>query len=250
MTSYGKFRLLVVVVSLIFPMTVKSESREFQRLDGQWDIVFDVRNEGRSGKWQQPQAFQGLKKREITVPSCWEEIEQDYEGVAWYRREFDVAAGWKERHVRLCFDAVNYRAEVWVNGEVVGMHEGGFGPFEFDINGHLRHGESNTLIVRVVGPAIVSDQVDDLVRNATPHWRGGYVGGIWQSVKLVATDPLHVADVFVKPNLEEGLAEAEIELENASMQSREALMGVSVMSQGKAVATKQVAGVVAPGGRQ
>jgi len=243
------FKLLITAL-LVFPIVGKSDVREFQSLDGKWDIVFDARNVGRAGRWQKQHVFQSLEnRRKIDVPSCWEEIEQDYEGVAWYRREFDVPAGWKDRHVRLCFNAVNYRAEVWINSEVVGMHEGGFGPFEFDVNGQLRHGETNTLIVRVVGPAIVSDQVDDLVRNATPHWRGGYIGGIWQSVNLVATDPLYVADVFIKPNLEGDLAETEIRLENASMQSRKTLMNVSVMSKGKAVVSTQVNVVVAPGGR-
>ncbi|MCF7849326.1 MAG: hypothetical protein K9M45_10775 [Kiritimatiellales bacterium] len=240
---------LLIAGLMVFPMVGKAEVREFQPLAGPWEIVFDKQNEGRAGEWQRPQIFQTLEKRVITVPSCWEEMEQDYEGVAWYRCEFNVSADWKERHIRLCFDAVNYRTEAWINGEVVGMHEGGFGPFEFDINGQLRHGESNTLVVRVVGPAIVSDQVDDLVRNATPHWRGGYIGGIWQSVKLVATDSLHVADVFVKPNLEKGLAEAYIQLENSSMKSGKVLLNVSVVSD-KPVASKQMEIMVPPGRRK
>lgn len=212
---------LPAIISLLLPAMATGQTRQMQSLDGPWDIVFDSANAGRQAGWQSPEVFAKLpNRREIAVPSCWEEFEKDYEGVAWYRREFAVPDEWKDRHVRIRFHAVNYRAELWVNGEVVGSHEGGYGPFEFDIGGNLRFGEPNTMIVRVAGPAVISEQVDDLVRNASPHWRGGYVGGIWQSVQLIANDPLYVAGLFVKPRLETKEAEAEIRIANASMQPR------------------------------
>ncbi len=66
---------------MIFPVTGRSESRRFQSLDGQWEIIFDVRNEGRWKQWQrQKNVSAHLAKREIAVPSCWETIEKDYEG--------------------------------------------------------------------------------------------------------------------------------------------------------------------------
>jgi hypothetical protein len=83
--------------------------------------------------------------------------------------------------------------------------------------------------VRVIGPAIVLHQVDNLVRNATPLWRGGYIDGIWQSVNLIVTDQLYVTNVFVKSDLKEDLAETEIQLENPLMKSRKTLMDVSVI---------------------
>ncbi len=57
---------------------------------------------------------------------------KDYEDAAFCRREFEVPASWKGRVVRLQFDAVNFRSEVWLNDKVVGMHEGGFTPFSFE----------------------------------------------------------------------------------------------------------------------
>lgn len=225
--------------------------RDTVSLDGTWEIIFDTDNKGCEAGWHDAARFAASEfGRKIPVPSCWEEHEQDYEGVAWYRRDFPVPPEWKGRHVRLHFEAINYRAELWVNGEVVGMHEGGYGPFEFDITGSLRFGESNTAIVRVVGPAIVSDQVDDLVRNATPHWRGGYVGGIWQSVKLLVSDPLHVADVFVIPGLESKEAKVEVWVANASMETRKAVLDVSVApaeNAGQTVVSQRMELTVAPG---
>ena len=62
------------------------------------------------------------------------------------------------------------------------------------------------------------DAAPTIVRNATPHWRGGYVGGIWQSVGIVVTDPVYVADVFIEPRLNQSQAVAHIELANASVE--------------------------------
>ncbi|WP_146403283.1 sugar-binding domain-containing protein [Planctomycetes bacterium CA13] len=72
--------------------------------------------------------------RSIDVPSCWEEIEQDYEGVAFYGTRFKTPEQWKDRTVQLQFDAVNAIAKVWLNGYAVGQHEGGYGPFEFRVH--------------------------------------------------------------------------------------------------------------------
>jgi hypothetical protein len=222
-------------------------------LDGTWRIVFDWENVGHTRDWQKPAVLDKQQGREIPVPSCWEEHEQDYEGVAWYTRRIDAPDEWAGRSVRLRFDAVNYVAQVWVNGQVVGEHEGGYSPFEFDLSGHLDYGKANVLTLRVVGPAIVSERVDTLVRNAAPHWRGGYVGGIWQSVSIVVTDPAFVADVFVEPRLDRAQAVAHVELANGSVESRGELLEVTVAAARQPhepVVTKRIAVVVPPGGRR
>jgi len=182
--KHGMIQLVLTlcIASLTLVAVGRAEATVAERrnrsLDGAWEIISDPENKGCEAGWHDTPGFAANSGgRKIPVPSCWEEHEQDYEGVAWYRRDFEIPPDWSERHVRLRFDAVNYRAEVWVNGEVVGTHEGGFGSFEFDVTGHIILGKRNTLIVRVVGPAVVSDRIDDLVRNAVPHWRGGYVGG-------------------------------------------------------------------------
>ena len=101
-------------------------AREFQPLDGAWQIVFDRANEGGAQQWVREKSFPPDQQREIAVPSCWELVEKDYEGVAFYRRTFKVPTNWRWKVVRLQFDAVNFRAEVWLNNTAVGLHEGGF----------------------------------------------------------------------------------------------------------------------------
>ena len=191
-------------------------------LDGDWRVIFDHDNKGRFLHWQRPENFRRYDDVErVAVPACLEEFRQDYEGVAWYGKSFMLPAEWRDRTVRLRFEAVNYRAEVWVNGEAAGAHEGGYTGFELAIGDLLRAGQENFIAVRVITPLITRDVViDGLGRDDMPHWRGAIAGGIWQSVFLVATEAVYFEDVFVRGDIASGDATVEATLCNASLETQ------------------------------
>src|SRR5437870_10986058 len=87
------------------------------------------------GEWQFRKAYNG-ESRTSRVPGCWESQFQDMQGWAGtviYERGFSVPEEFRGKRVRIRFGAVDYFTEVWVNDRPVGMHEGGYTPFEFDI---------------------------------------------------------------------------------------------------------------------
>lgn len=173
-------------------------------LDGTWQIIFDKDNQSRSKKLYKNSNFLDHKEiRDITVPSVWERIEKDYEGVAVYRRTFNAPSEWQNKITHISFDAVNYRAEVYLNDNVVGVHEGGFTPFSFRVDSMLNFDKENVLTVRVLGPILLDTDkvIDGMGAMETPQWRGGITGGIWQSVRLVVTDNAYISDVYVQPDL-------------------------------------------------
>ncbi len=192
--------------------------RDTVALDGTWEIIFDPENMGRETGWHDAARFAASgHRRKIPVPSCWEEYEKDYEGVAWYRRDFTVPADWADRVVRLHFDAVNFQSEVWLNNQSVGFHQGGFTPFEFRVDETLKPGETNTLTVRVAGPILMTNQrIEGIGKMETPQWRGAITGGIWQPVRLIATGETHIDDVFIEPRIADGVAAFDIALEHSS----------------------------------
>jgi len=204
-------------------MVEKSGAREISSLDGLWQIIFDAENKGEREDWYKRDCFEVQKQKgPIRVPSCWEETEQDYEGVGWYSRTFNVPGSWKDKVVRLAFGAVNYVAEVWLNDEVVGFHEGGYTPFEFDISDLLKFEEDNFLVVRVIGPILTKDiSIDGIGQEEMPHWRGAIAGGIWQSVELIATEPTYIRDVFIEPKIGEELAIVHVEMVNAKLRKKD-----------------------------
>ena len=201
-----KYYLILLIIG--YSGLLGAQQTKHLSLDGTWEIIFDEHNEGRSAKWMNSIIFEKHPDRqEILIPSAWELIKKDYEGLAFYRKEFEIPADWAGKVIRLQFGAVNYLTEVWLNDEVVGFHEGGFTPFEFRVDEMAKVGEKNTLTLRVVGPIFLSDkEIDGMKALEMPQWRGGITGGIWQSVKLVATDAVYVDDVYIQPNIHDNTA--------------------------------------------
>ena len=193
-------------------------------LDGSWQVIFDEDNKGRTLNWQDRERFHSYHAiEEVAVPACLEEFRQDYEGAAWYGKSFHLPAEWEGKTVRVRFEAVNYRAEVWVNGEAAGAHEGGYTGFELEIGDLLDAGAENFIAVRVITPLITRDVViDGLGRDDMPHWRGAIAGGIWQPVSLVATDAVYIESVFVTGNTGSGDVRVEMALRNTSLKSQKA----------------------------
>jgi len=122
----------------------------------------------------------------------------------WYRRFFTVPADWEGDRVLLHFGAVDWKATVYVNGQAVGGHEGGYGAFTIDIAGQLKPGE-NELIVGVFDP---SDRGRQPVGKQTLQPRGYWYtacSGIWQTVWLEPVPVAHVVRLDLTPDVPRGL---------------------------------------------
>jgi beta-galactosidase/beta-glucuronidase len=183
---------------------------QFQReqwlnLNGKWEFEFDDTNAGLKENW----AGGGKKfSRTITVPFCFESPasgigDPSFHPWIWYRRSFTVPEAWRGKRVWLRFQAVDYRAWVWVNGQYVGFHEGGSTPFGFDITEQLRPG-ANVVTVRVEDPP-----TDRSIPRGKQYWevqsRGIFytrTSGIWQTVWLEAVEETHLERVRITPEID------------------------------------------------
>ncbi|MEM1257677.1 MAG: glycoside hydrolase family 2 TIM barrel-domain containing protein [Bacteroidota bacterium] len=129
---------------------------------------------------------------EIGVPGDWnsqfEKLEY-YEGAIWYRTTFDydLAMG---KELYLYFGAANYQTDVYLNGEKVGQHLGGFDPFDFNIAKMLKP-KGNSLVVRVD-----NRREKHRVPNYTTDWWN--YGGITRDVKLVEVPKTHIQDYKIQ----------------------------------------------------
>ena len=132
---------------MLYPQS--NSCRQMADLSGFWDFRFDPANEGVEQGWGA-----GFDPTEIiAVPASWNDQFaewRDYLGPAWYRTTFDLPWGWRGQRIVVRFNAVSYLADVWLNGERLGQHEGGHLPFAFDITDRVRD-EGNVLVVRVDG---------------------------------------------------------------------------------------------------
>ena len=109
------------------------------------------------------------------------------------------------RRIGLNFGAVNYRADVYLNGLHLGRHDGGYTPFSFDITPNVRYGSDNILTVRVVDPPNdgTHREVDGLRFMEIPAGKESWYvnfSGIWQDVTLVITDQSYIEEITVRPS--------------------------------------------------
>ncbi len=166
-----------------------------------------------NGLWQyairpkaddQPESFDG----EILVPFP---IESSLSGVMkrvgedkrlWYRREFSVPADWDAQRVLLHFGAVDWEATVWVDGQKVGTHRGGYDPFVFDVTDALADKTEHELIVSVWDPTDAGTQPrGKQVNNPQGIWYTPTTG-IWQTVWLEPVPKASVVDLRLIPDID------------------------------------------------
>jgi len=189
---------------------------EWLNLNGTWEFQIDPNNEGEALGWFAPEA--GRFERQIVVPFPWQSdlsgVAIHYAGVAWYRRMFTIP-DWGAKRVWLNFGAVDYEARVWVNGQLVGEHEGAYTPFAFDITDAL-HASENTLVVRVEDPANLYEIPHGKQSSNPPNpWDDcdfSTSSGLWQTVWLEARPESYIRAARVTPDVPGARAVFDVEI--------------------------------------
>jgi hypothetical protein len=188
-------------------------------LDGSWEFLPDPDQSLQHDTFRDADTL----RRSIRVPGPWQAQFEDlrgYSGVAWYRREFEIPQT-DERRVNpaathiIHFGAVDYFATVWLNGQLVGEHEGGYLPFELKLDGALRLTGANELVVRVIDPGDHDNLVAGITFGEIPHGKQswyGPIGGIWQSVYLEARCATYITRLHITPDVEQAQARVELQL--------------------------------------
>ena len=179
-------------------------------LDGPWSFAYDDDETGLERDW--PSC--GVNERIITVPFPPESErsgigDTGYHPVVWYSRTLAAAdlvrAGRPAQgeRVLLHFGAVDYRASVWIDGQLVGEHEGGHVPFVLDVTRALPEGgEDALLVVRAEDRPLDAGQPRGKQDwQSEPHdiWYSRTTG-IWQSVWLEAVPRTAIAELAWTPN--------------------------------------------------
>lgn len=140
------------------------------------------------------------------VPGAWVGYDPTlryYNGLMWYQRSFDAPVRSGKR-VFLRFGAVDYSAEVYLNGQLVGRHEGGSTPFSFEVTDILRDSNNNLVV------GVDSTRSPDTIPPTVTDWEA--YGGITRDVRLVITPQTFIDDDFIRLTLD-GQIKADVALE-------------------------------------
>ena len=186
-----------------------SDARAHIDLDGPWHYIVDPYENGfynhryqehtRDGYFKNAQVkhpsdlieYDFASAATLNVPGDWNTQQDElffYEGTVWYQRDFSLDKSRNERYI-LHFGAANYEAVVYVNGEKVGTHIGGFTPFEFDVTDVVKDGD-NFVIVKVD-----NGREREQVPTVNTDWWN--YGGLTRSVKLLTLPKQYISDYTV-----------------------------------------------------
>jgi len=225
------------------PSTTPSSNDGSVSLNGFWLFRLDPDGNGEP-------ASPGTGWREVRVPHTWQVEPENvaYRGVAWYRRTFEAPEAWRERAIRVEFEAVFHSATVWVNGKEAGRHIGkGYTAFTLDVGHLLRYDAPNQLLVRVDN----AFNEAMLPRGRSSDW--AHDGGIYRSVRLLVTPQVFIESVAVDaaPDLAAGTASVAVlvVVRNTSQQSWHGNVGYRITDEatGNSILGSSVSGQVAAG---
>lgn len=194
---------------------------QFQRenwtnLNGSWDFDFDDQNQGVRDQWYKQEKL----TQKIEVPFAYQtELsgidDQSEHSVVWYQRHFQIDQSTDEVTI-LHFGAVDFKADIWIDGQHVGTHSGGHTSFSFDITNFVKDGTDHVMTVRADDPVR-----DEELTRGKQNWTGESTGiwytnttGIWQTVWLEKKPVTNLASVKYVTDIDKGIVEISGEIDN------------------------------------
>ncbi len=188
------------------------ERKEWLNLNGEWQFLFDDEKRGEKEKWYEH--FLEETGR-IQVPYTYETKysgigEEKFHPVVWYHREIEIDR--VENRRLLHFEGIDYIAKVWVNGQFVGMHTGGYARFTIDISDYIVPGK-NSITVRA------EDSMSCVQPRGKQRWKTENFGcwyvqttGIWKTVWMEEVPDTYLERVKLTPDIDEEKVRIEVKL--------------------------------------
>lgn len=196
--------------SMLYPKT--SRTRRIVDMNGLWKFCFDPESEGLKNNWKN--GLDPKRTMEMPVPASFNDFftdkdSREYTGDFWYETSVFVPGEWEGKNIGLRFDCATHRAVVFVNGEKIATHEGGFLPFTARINKVVKWNEPNRVVVCLNNelsyttlPAGSTKVFSDGTKMSKPFFDFYNYAGLQRPVRLVVTPKDEIVDFSVKHSLE------------------------------------------------
>ncbi|MCM3269656.1 glycoside hydrolase family 2 protein [Paenibacillus elgii] len=183
---------------------------EWLNLNGTWEFAFDDSGSGDREKWYIPGngSEETVFSHRITVPFCFQSTlscisDTSIHDTVWYRKKVTLPHSFSDKRVLLHFGAVDYRASVWINGQLAMTHEGGHVPFGGDITDLLQEDE-NCIVVKAE-----DFSRDKRLPRGKQFWEDESrmiwytrTTGIWQTVWMEAVATTHLDRLWLTPDID------------------------------------------------
>ncbi len=173
-----------------------------------WRVYPDTANIGEKYEWFK--GFIGAGKSE-TIP--FETSYMTYTDVVWFGNTFTPELSLQDNErVIIEFEGLQYYTKVWLNGALVGEHEGSYGPFSFDVTDYIRDGEENLIAVRCLAPKGTLTH-EGMASNMLPLWIGGFQH-MQTPVYVKVVPQVSIEDTYVNTDYYTGDIDIQLTLNN------------------------------------
>ncbi|MCF8262076.1 MAG: beta-glucuronidase [Melioribacteraceae bacterium] len=226
------YLLFFVSLNTFAQTMINIENRLTTSLNGKWNIIIDPYENGYYDYRYEPHAEgyfkNAIEKNEselleysfdtdemLYVPGDWNSQMEKllfYEGTVWYKNSFDYDLSSAKR-LFIHFGAVNYDAKVYLNGEMLGHHEGGFTPFQYEITDKIK-AKGNFVVVKVD-----NKRLQDAVPTVNTDWYN--YGGITRPVTLIETEKTFISEYSIQLKKgDKGTIAGKIKLDGSSKKQK------------------------------
>ncbi len=167
---------------------------DYMSLAGEWLFEYDNKDRGIKEKWMSSSHF----SKKIKVPFG---VEKSPSNILWYAKDFEFSKDIKDKKVLLHFGAVDYWAKVWLNGDYLGEHFGGYTPFYFEVEKYIK--QKNLLVIRVEDTrSLAQPRGKQNILNRPFFVFYPPVSGIWQKVWLETAGEIYLERYELLPDIE------------------------------------------------
>jgi beta-galactosidase/beta-glucuronidase len=213
----------------------------WKSLNGLWDYAII------SSAEPMPESFQGKILVPFAVESALSGVGKNVgpDNVLWYRTKFTIPSTFRKKKVLLHFEAVDWSAEVYLNGVKIGTHQGGYDPFTFDITSFIKESEQ-LLVLQVYDPVDNGPQPrGKQVLKPESIWYTS-VTGIWRTAWIEAVPETYISSTKQVPDIDKKILSIDVKVENPEPGD---IVRVSASDGGKVISEKEAAageGIVLP----
>jgi beta-galactosidase/beta-glucuronidase len=186
-----------------FSIAMNDSPRIIQTINNHWTFNY-FPHEKQDTRFKE-KSFDDSKWQAIAIPHTWQTYETTgdvhpfissaserddpywWHGWGWYRKHFIIPDKFKDKKIFIEFDGVQKSCDVWINGQKLGSHQGGFTTFYFDLTQHIRFGQKNIIAV-----AVSNRRMDPFRTPPMTAGNWNVYGGIYRDVRLVMKEKVHI----------------------------------------------------------
>ena len=193
------YKLLSTIILVLFIISCQSQSSDSYspfagNFNNSWGFIRDPKGTINPELFK-TQNIQDLTFEKISLPHT-ANIEpvdssgRQWQGIAWYRKFFNVPEKYKNESVSLQFDAAMQVAKIYLNGELIQTHSGGYLPFQVKLDGKINFGKQNCIVIEL------DNRDNPLIPPGKPlaDLDFNYFSGIYRNVTLLIKDKMHISD--------------------------------------------------------